>query len=111
MCLAVRQSLRNLFEKYCELKMEEETAKRKAVNDSPFILPGYMEINPRDSAIQMHGTPLIPYRKPVTSLVTKMKYEDISNMTMVVLWMTYTKYFLKWLSNWVSGMLGNSLRK
>jgi hypothetical protein len=85
LCLAIRQSFRNLLEQYMELKQKENNVKES----NKIILPGYMDINPRNKAIEMYHSSI--YRK-------KFNTND-SNVVMLVLWFSYTKYLIKCVMN------------
>lgn len=101
-CLAVRQSFRNLVEQYMELKVKEEKASKIETNQ--IVLPGYMNINPRNKAIVLHSS-LVHYSPNTYPVVTRM--DDIAIMAVL---MSYTKYIFKWITNCLLGMFGNSLK-
>ena len=86
-CLAVRQSLRNLFdlvEKHNDLKREEYNAinqqQKESLSTNQVIVPGYIEINPKHNLMN--------------NVMNYSIYKDLSVITMfiftakrVILWM------------------------
>ena len=110
-CLAARQSFRNLIEQYMELKEKEKSANNQNVSvGKNQIVPGYMDINPRELALQMHMSPLVNYNPQMFYVVKKMTY-DVSMILNLVLWFTYTKYLVKWFTECMSGIFGYFLNK
>jgi hypothetical protein len=110
-CLAARQSFHNLIEQYMELKKKESTNNQIISVGKNQIVPGYMEINPRQSAINMHISPIVHYYSqiyPVVSIVTT--YNDVTILKLVM-WVTYTKYLVKWITNRVLEIFGYFLNK
>jgi len=90
-----------------ELKQKEEKANNKKISvGTKQIVPGYMEINPWGSAINIHSLPLTQYVPRLNSVVTTVIYRDLSTMTIAVLWLTYTKQLLKWITKCVSEIFG-----
>ena len=97
-CLATRQSLRNLFEKYMELKEKEEKVNVKETNN--IILAGYMNINPRYKAIENHSLPIN------LKIYTLSTIPHVETIPLIIVLMRNTKYIVKWLTNNLLGILG-----
>ena len=97
-CLAIRQSFRNLFEKYMELKEKEEKVNVKETNK--IILAGYMNINPRYKAIENHSLPINP------KIYTLSTIHDVETISLIIVLMRNTKHIVKWIKNNLLGILG-----
>jgi len=110
LCLAARQSFQNLIEKYMELKKKEENANNNQIVSvgNRQIVPGYMEINPRKCAMNMHISSIVHYYPqiyPAISFITT--YNDVTILKIIMLF-AYTKYLVKCFANWLLDIFGYS---
>jgi|LauGreDrversion4_2_1035121.scaffolds.fasta_scaffold30511_2 hypothetical protein len=73
-CLALSKSFRNLVEQYMELKQEE---KLNVKETNQIVLAGYMNINPRQKAIENYSSQIL-HHSYTNPFVTSINYVAIS---------------------------------
>jgi hypothetical protein len=105
-CLALSKSFRNLVEQYMELKQEE---KLNVKETNQIVLAGYMNINPRQKAIENYSSQIL-HHSYTNPFVTSINYVAISpglgSLPLIIVLITHTKHLFKFITNYLSGLLG-----